>query len=61
MIDLFKHHNELVAPDQVRFDGCSAYGSIVTLNDAEFLVKYDCLTEEDFGIYVVRATISLTQ
>lgn len=81
-IDLFKHHNTLAAPDDVRypgvdigyapsldqkapaapgrayrFDGRSAYGSIVALNDSELLVIYDCFTEESFGIYVVRATL----
>jgi hypothetical protein len=81
-IDLFKHHNQLAAPNHVRypgvdvgyapslgqnapaapqqayrFDGSSAYGSIVALSDAELLMIYDCFTAEHFGIYVVRATI----
>jgi hypothetical protein len=81
-IDLFKHHNELAAPNHVRypgvdvgyapglgqnapaaspqgyrFDGTSAYGSIVALSDSELLMIYDCFTTEHFGIYVVRACI----
>jgi len=41
-----------------RFDGSSAYGCIVALGDSELLAIYDCFTNDYFGIYVVRATIS---
>ncbi len=62
MIDLFTHHNELAGADQVRFggyrfDGCSAYGSIVALGDSELLAICDCFSKEQSDIYVVRTTI----
>jgi len=44
-----------------RFDGSSAYGSIVALGDSELLAIYDCFTNDYFGIYVVRATIQRTR
>ncbi|NUQ63653.1 MAG: exo-alpha-sialidase [Pirellulales bacterium] len=67
-IDIFAHHNALAPPEQVRFagpggyrfDGCSAYGSVVPVSDSEVLVIYDCFTLDEFGIYVVRASIEKT-
>ena len=61
-LDIFTHHNELAGPDQVlfggyRFDGCSAYGSVIPLGDEEMLLIYDCFTDDQFGIYVVRVAI----
>jgi hypothetical protein len=61
-IDIFSHHNELAAPGQVRFggyrfDGCSAYGSVMALGDARVLLIYDCFTDAEFGVYVVQADI----
>ncbi len=53
--------NVPAASDQAyRFDGSSAYGSTVALDDSELLAIYDCFTDEHFGIYVVRATIGKT-
>lgn len=53
--------NVPTASDQAyRFDGSSAYGSIVALGDSELLAIYDCFTDEHFGIYIVRATIGKT-
>jgi hypothetical protein len=65
-IDLFTHHNAHAAPTHVRFggyrfDGSSAYGSVVPLDDASVLCIYDCFTDDAFGIYVVRATVSTTR
>lgn len=61
-IDIFTHHNELAAPDHVRFggyrfDGCSAYGSVILVDDTRVMLIYDCFTDDAFGIYVVRADI----
>ncbi|MHB9131002.1 MAG: sialidase family protein [Armatimonadota bacterium] len=64
-IDIFTHHNALAGPDQVRFggyrfDGCSAYGSVIPLDDTQVLLIYDCFTDDEFGIYVVHAAIEKT-
>lgn len=61
-IDLFTHHNAHAAPDAVRFggyrfDGSSAYGSVIALDATRLLCIYDCFTDDAFGIYVVQATV----